>query len=327
MRRLDVAVGDDEDRSSRPAIPATPATAARCRPAGRWRASPREARRGTASISGPVSSTGTTRSWQMAVRSRGGSRTERPDRARLRRLVRARPRERRGARERARTCDLRAARASCSSEQAERLGGARGRRRRDLRRTTSSARSRRRSRRSAASTSSSGTAAARRPAARSTSRRSRSEQALELLLVPAVRLVGSCLPHLERSAAGRIVGDHLARGQGADRAPRALEHVPPRRSPAGSRRWPTRSARRGSPSTASRPAGSPPRGSTSCTRRARPRRSSRRSRSAAGERRRSSATSSASSPPTGRATSPARRSSSTAASSASSSETRLPWHR
>jgi 3-oxoacyl-[acyl-carrier protein] reductase len=31
-------------------------------------------------------------------------------------------------------------------------------------------------------------------------------QALELLLVPAVRLVGLCLPHLERSPAGRIVG-------------------------------------------------------------------------------------------------------------------------
>jgi 3-oxoacyl-[acyl-carrier protein] reductase len=30
-------------------------------------------------------------------------------------------------------------------------------------------------------------------------------QALELLLVPAVRLVGLCLPHLERSAAGRII--------------------------------------------------------------------------------------------------------------------------
>ena len=38
----------------------------------------------------------------MAVRSRGGSRTERPDRARLRRLVRARPRERGGARARGR---------------------------------------------------------------------------------------------------------------------------------------------------------------------------------------------------------------------------------
>ena len=30
--------------------------------------------------------------------------------------------------------------------------------------------------------------------------------ALELLMVPAVRLVGLCLPHLERSPAGRIVG-------------------------------------------------------------------------------------------------------------------------
>ena len=30
--------------------------------------------------------------------------------------------------------------------------------------------------------------------------------ALELLMVPAVRLVGHCLPHLERSPAGRIVG-------------------------------------------------------------------------------------------------------------------------
>ena len=30
-------------------------------------------------------------------------------------------------------------------------------------------------------------------------------QALELLLVPAVRLVGLCLPHLERSAGGRII--------------------------------------------------------------------------------------------------------------------------
>ena len=30
--------------------------------------------------------------------------------------------------------------------------------------------------------------------------------ALELLVVPAVRLVGHCLPHLERSPAGRIVG-------------------------------------------------------------------------------------------------------------------------
>lgn len=31
-------------------------------------------------------------------------------------------------------------------------------------------------------------------------------QALELLLVPAVRLVALCLPHLERSAGGRIIG-------------------------------------------------------------------------------------------------------------------------
>jgi 3-oxoacyl-[acyl-carrier protein] reductase len=31
-------------------------------------------------------------------------------------------------------------------------------------------------------------------------------QALELLLVPAVRLVGLCLPQLERSGAGRIIG-------------------------------------------------------------------------------------------------------------------------
>jgi len=31
-------------------------------------------------------------------------------------------------------------------------------------------------------------------------------QALELLLVPAVRLVALCLPHLERSPAGRIIG-------------------------------------------------------------------------------------------------------------------------
>ena len=30
--------------------------------------------------------------------------------------------------------------------------------------------------------------------------------ALELLMVPAVRLVGLCLPHLERSEAGRIIG-------------------------------------------------------------------------------------------------------------------------
>ena len=107
--------------------------------------------------------------------------------------------------------------------------------------------------------------------------------------------------------------DHVARGPGAHHAPCALQHVPPGAHGLAEDPQPGGRARRASPSTASRRAGSRRRGSTSSTRTARPTRSSRRSPSGAGERRGSSETSSASSPPTARATSPARLSSSTAA--------------
>ena len=77
------------------------------------------------------------------------------------------------------------------------------------------------------------------------------EAAFELLLLPAVRLVRLCLPHLERSPAGRIICITSAAVKEPVAAPRALEHDPARRSPAGRRRSPASSARRESPSTAS----------------------------------------------------------------------------
>ena len=52
------------------------------------------------------------------------------------------------------------------------------------------------------------------------------QQAVELLFLPAVRLVHLCLPHLERSAGGRIVAITSIAAKEPVRQPRALERLP-----------------------------------------------------------------------------------------------------
>ena len=54
------------------------------------------------------------------------------------------------------------------------------------------------------------------------------EDAVELLLLSAIRLTSLCLPQLERSGRGPGDQHRVELGARADRQPRALEHRPPR---------------------------------------------------------------------------------------------------
>ena len=187
--------------------------------------------------------------------SRDGSRAQRPDGDRLRRVrrasVSASPSR---SPARARTSSMFARRRELLEREAERLGGARRRRRRHERRGPRAARRddgrRLRRHRHPREQLAAARRAARRVELDAAKRRGRRRSCCSSR---TSRLTALCLPHLERSAAGRIVTVDVEHRARADRQPRALERGPARESSAGRRRSRASSARRASPSTAIAP--------------------------------------------------------------------------
>ena len=92
-----------------------------------------------------------------------------------------------------------------------------------------------------------------RRAGRARSTREQVQAAVELLLLPVVRLVQLALPHLLAERPGPDRPDQLARGARAVAAPRADERRPPRRRRLHEVARRTSSGRTASPSTPSRP--------------------------------------------------------------------------